>query len=116
MDPQGNMTMSQGIDPDSLEKSMYDVLVYDTPIREVIRKREVDIACASIDLAGLGGNTNFYKPMVEGIWYLRQNSRMTLGMRGQIEYIHQFKGLQDLPIFEKLFLGGEYSVRGYDIR
>jgi chromosome partitioning protein len=44
--------MSQGIDPDSLEKSMYDVLVYDTPIREVIRKREVDIACASIDLAG----------------------------------------------------------------
>jgi chromosome partitioning protein len=52
MDPQGNLTMSQGIDPDSLEKSMYDVLVYDTPIREVIRKREIDIACASIDLAG----------------------------------------------------------------
>src|SRR5881392_2296406 len=52
MDPQGNLTMSQGIDPDSLEKSMYDVLVYDTPIREVVRKREVDIACASIDLAG----------------------------------------------------------------
>src|SRR6266550_1400528 len=52
LDPQGNLTMSQGIDPDSLEVSMYDVLVYDTPIREVIRKREVDIACASIDLAG----------------------------------------------------------------
>src|SRR3989454_10238135 len=52
MDPQGNLTMSQGIDPDSLEKSMYDVLVYDTPIREVIRKPEIDIACASIDLAG----------------------------------------------------------------
>src|SRR3954465_7770510 len=52
MDPQGNLTMSQGIDPDSLDKSMYDVLVYDTPIREVIRKREIDIACASIDLAG----------------------------------------------------------------
>ncbi|MDX6657634.1 MAG: chromosome partitioning protein, partial [Solirubrobacteraceae bacterium] len=40
MDPQGNLTMSQGIDPDSLEKSMYDVLVYDTSIREVIKKRE----------------------------------------------------------------------------
>ena len=26
---------------------------------------------ASIDLAGLGGNTNFYKPMVEGVWYLQ---------------------------------------------
>ena len=52
MDPQGNLTMSQGIDPDTVEQSMYDVLVHKLSIREVIRKREVDIACASIDLAG----------------------------------------------------------------
>src|SRR5690242_19479878 len=52
MDPQGNLTMSQGIDPDAVEKSMFDVLVHQISIREVIRKREVDIACASIDLAG----------------------------------------------------------------
>ena len=44
--------MSQGIDPDSLDTSMYNVLVYHVPIREVIREREIDIACASIDLAG----------------------------------------------------------------
>jgi chromosome partitioning protein len=52
LDPQANLTMSQGIDPDSLEVSMYDVLVHGISMREVIRKREVDIACASIDLAG----------------------------------------------------------------
>jgi chromosome partitioning protein len=52
MDPQGNLTMSQGIDPETLEQSMFDVLVYDLSIREVIRRREVDVACASIDLAG----------------------------------------------------------------
>ena len=52
MDPQGNLTMSQGIDPDTVETSMYDVLVHRTPIRDVIRSREVDVACASIDLAG----------------------------------------------------------------
>ena len=52
MDPQGNLTMSQGIDPDTVEKSMFDVLVSHMSIREVIAKREVDIACASIDLAG----------------------------------------------------------------
>ena len=52
MDPQGNLTMSQGIDPDTLDVSMYDVLVRGVPIREVIRTREVDVACASIDLAG----------------------------------------------------------------
>jgi chromosome partitioning protein len=52
MDPQGNLTMSQGIDPDTLEQSMYDVLVHQVSIREVVRKREIDIACSSIDLAG----------------------------------------------------------------
>jgi chromosome partitioning protein len=52
LDPQANLTMSQGVDPDTLEVSMYDVLVHGTSIREVIRKREVDVACASIDLAG----------------------------------------------------------------
>ncbi|MGO8683008.1 MAG: ParA family protein [Thermoleophilia bacterium] len=52
MDPQGNLTMSQGIDTEGLEKSMYDVLVHRTPIAEVIVAREIDIACSTIDLAG----------------------------------------------------------------
>jgi chromosome partitioning protein len=52
MDPQGNLTMSQGIDPDSLDVSMFDVLVHDMPIQDVVRRREIDVACASIDLAG----------------------------------------------------------------
>jgi chromosome partitioning protein len=52
LDPQGNLTMSQGIDPDKVEGSMYDVLVDHMPIREVIHEREIDIAVASIDLAG----------------------------------------------------------------
>jgi chromosome partitioning protein len=52
LDPQGNLTMSQGIDPDKVEKSLYDVLVNDMPISEIIQKREIDIAVSSIDLAG----------------------------------------------------------------
>jgi chromosome partitioning protein len=52
MDPQGNLTMSQGIDPEGLELSMFDVLVHDHPIREIIRHCEIDVAVSSIDLAG----------------------------------------------------------------
>ncbi len=52
LDPQGNLTMSQGIDPDQVEKSMFDVLVHHIPLSEVIHEREIDIAVASIDLAG----------------------------------------------------------------
>jgi chromosome partitioning protein len=52
LDPQGNLTMSQGIDPDKVDQSMFDVLVHHIPLREVIQEREIDIAVASIDLAG----------------------------------------------------------------
>src|SRR5205807_890585 len=52
LDPQGNLTMSQGLNPDSIERSMFDVLVHRVPITEVIHHQEVDLAVASIDLAG----------------------------------------------------------------
>jgi chromosome partitioning protein len=52
LDPQGNLTMSQGLNPDAIEQSMFDVLVHRLPIEQVIERREVDIAVASIDLAG----------------------------------------------------------------
>jgi len=52
LDPQGNLTMSQGLNPDSIERSMFDVLVHRLPIQEVIHHAEVDLAVSSIDLAG----------------------------------------------------------------
>jgi chromosome partitioning protein len=52
LDPQGNLTMSQGMNPDAIERSMFDVLVHRVPISDVIATVEVDIAVASIDLAG----------------------------------------------------------------
>jgi outer membrane protein insertion porin family len=83
---------------------------------------------ASMDLAVLGGNTHFYKPRIEGIMFFRHTSRTSFGFRGQAEYIAPLGDSAcvvippatscspSLPIFERLFLGGEYSVRGYDIR
>ena len=52
LDPQSNLTMSQGIDPDELDRTMFDVLVHKTPLEDVIQHREVDLAASSIDLAG----------------------------------------------------------------
>ena len=52
LDPQGNLTMSQGLDPDTIERSMFDVLVHRLPIQEIIASREIDVAVSSIDLAG----------------------------------------------------------------
>ncbi len=84
----------------------------DQPIFPTTGKR----LTASMDLAVLGGNTNFYKPRVEGIWYMRHTNRTSVGLRAQAEFIAPVMGTETLPIFEKLFLGGEYSMRGFDIR
>jgi outer membrane protein insertion porin family len=70
----------------------------------------------SLDLAGIGGNTNFVNPRVEGIWYWKHTNRTSLGMRFQTEYVRPFGSTERLPIFENVFLGGEYSMRGFDIR
>jgi chromosome partitioning protein len=52
LDPQGNLTMSQGLNPDEIERSMFDVLVHRVPMEDVIASREADLAVSSIDLAG----------------------------------------------------------------
>src|SRR6184192_1883991 len=52
LDPQGNLTMSQGLNPDAIERSMYDVLVHRLPIEQIVHAGEIDLAVSSIDLAG----------------------------------------------------------------
>jgi outer membrane protein insertion porin family len=70
----------------------------------------------SADVAGLGGNTNFLKPRVEAITIFRHTTRTSVAFRAQAEYIRPYGGTTVLPLFERLFLGGEYSIRGFDIR
>jgi len=66
--------------------------------------------------AGLGGDTQYWSTQLEGIWFHRLTNRMSYGLRAQGQYIRPFGDTSVLPIFEKYFLGGEYSVRGFDIR
>jgi chromosome partitioning protein len=52
MDPQANLSMCQGVNPENVTTSMFDVLVRGTPIAEVLHHGEIDVAVSSIDLAG----------------------------------------------------------------
>ena len=84
----------------------------DNPISPVTGRRYT----ASFGVAGLGGNTRYLNPTIEGVWFLQHTSRTSLGLRAQAEYIRPFGETSPLPIFERLVLGGGYSIRGYDIR
>ncbi|MEQ1910793.1 MAG: BamA/TamA family outer membrane protein [Vicinamibacterales bacterium] len=70
----------------------------------------------STDLAGIGGNTKFIKPTIEAVAFLKENNRMSLGMRAQFEYVRTYGSTASLPIFERVILGGEYTIRGFDLR
>jgi outer membrane protein assembly factor BamA len=73
---------------------------------------------ASIEFAGLGGNTYYVQTRAEGIQYIKLGflgRRFSLGLRGEGQWIRP-RPQTILPIFEKFFLGGEYTVRGFDIR
>jgi outer membrane protein insertion porin family len=70
----------------------------------------------SFEYAGPGGDTYFIKPSIEGTQFWRLTPRMSIGSRAQLQYIKPYGNTKVLPIFERLYLGGEYSIRGFDIR
>ena len=54
MDPQGNLTSGLGVDKDSVEKSIYELIIGEVDIKEVISKEvleNLDIIPTSIDLS-----------------------------------------------------------------
>jgi outer membrane protein insertion porin family len=64
----------------------------------------------------LGGNVKYYKPVVEAKWFKPMNKRRnTLGMRGQFSFVSGYGGLQ-APIYDRFYMGGEDTLRGFDIR
>lgn len=55
IDPQGNTTSGLGIDPKGVEQSVYDCIINEAPMSEVILKTEFDnlwLCPSNIDLAG----------------------------------------------------------------
>src|SRR5256885_16159805 len=41
LDPQGNLTMSQGMNPDTIQQSMFDVLVHRLPLDHLVERQPV---------------------------------------------------------------------------
>ena len=77
----------------------------------------------SIKMAGLGGDTRFIKSDVSGRWHYpllkdpKWGGNWVLALGGQVGYgvgmAERDNGTKDLPLFERYFLGGINSVRGF---
>ncbi len=75
----------------------------------------------SVGIAGgvLGGDFNLVRPTVEYRHFLPDkwisNRRNTIGIRLVGQYVKTFKN-STVPFFDRFFIGGETTIRGFDIR
>lgn len=92
------------------------------------------LSSISVEFAGLGGDSNFVKTILESKWYFPifrdldffKNSFLArrfpglkdhvLSLRGEIGFIETFGDDLDIPLSERFFLGGFNSVRGFKAR
>ena len=71
---------------------------------------------AATEIAGLGGNTHYLRPVVEYKKFRPVNKgRNTLGFRVQGSWISGYAG-DVAPPFDRFYMGGDQDIRGFDIR
>ncbi|MGH7898883.1 MAG: outer membrane protein assembly factor BamA [Candidatus Binatia bacterium] len=68
------------------------------------------------DVAGLGGDFRFWKAGVEGKKYTALPWEIVLANRLQLTFADAMGAEENLPLFERLYAGGQKSVRGFGRR
>jgi outer membrane protein insertion porin family len=64
----------------------------------------------------LNGSYNYTKQEGEVVLYWPTSRRTGFGLRAEGGWLRQYGKLTTLPYYLRYFLGGEYQIRGYDIR
>jgi len=72
----------------------------------------------SVQFAGgpLGGSINFVKPTIKSSWFFPTFWKFVLSFNGTVSLIENFSPSLDVPIYERFYIGGADSVRGYQYR
>ena len=61
----------------------------------------------------LGGDNYFIKGMVETSWFFPLPQKTVLNLRGKVGFVEPYGG-REIPIYEKLYVGGLNTVRGFE--
>ncbi|HEV7842807.1 MAG TPA: BamA/TamA family outer membrane protein, partial [Pyrinomonadaceae bacterium] len=122
--------------PNILTSRVVPTFVYDTRNyskesgQDPVEGRRIS---ASLDFAGLGGDVRTYKPSIEYIQFMkvrRKNSdnpevfgfrllAATVGSfatTAKIRNANSLAFINGVPIFDRFFLGDEFTIRGYNVR
>ncbi|NOY69342.1 MAG: outer membrane protein assembly factor BamA [Deltaproteobacteria bacterium] len=96
------------------ESSVTAELVYDSRDK-AINTTEGSRHQVSLQYAGMGGNVGFIKALAEAGHYFPLFWHTVFFLHGEAGYVDQLSGKQ-LPDYEKFYLGGINSLRGFDWR
>ncbi len=125
----GNLTYAyEYIDIEAEEGSYYETwqggyaissitpAIYRSTINSPLTPTSGSLYMVSSKFAGgfLGGELSFVKPRFEWTRYSPLVLNHVLGLHIEYQYIKVY-GDSNIPVWEKFFLGGERSIRGYEI-
>jgi len=118
-----------GVPPSStvqqeIDKGLQDTRAIGFNVTRNTTDRTIDpsrggIQSASVEYAGgplLGGDTDFVKYFLNAKWFYPVTATTTFSWNALWGHVVPTVGGAEVPLFERFFLGGPYSIRGYQSR
>jgi outer membrane protein insertion porin family len=99
------------------ESKVLSSLVFDTRDNPLLSRRGQRITFSPSIAGGfLGGDTQIYALDLEGYQYFHLPKDTILLLNGEIATVSQWGNGSEVPLFERLFLGGSNNLRGFPFR
>jgi outer membrane protein insertion porin family len=99
------------------ESKVFGSLVFDSRDNPLLSRRGRRITFSPFISGGfLGGDTQIYGLDLEGSQYFHLPWDTILVINGEIATVSQWGNGSEVPIFERLFLGGSNNLRGFPFR
>ena len=90
-------------------------LTYDSR-DNVFNARKGNFITAAFDFAGLGGDKSYLKFFGRASHYFPMPRGAVLEVRGRLGLAEPYGNTTSMPIYERFFAGGAYTIRGYEER
>jgi outer membrane protein insertion porin family len=100
-----------------VESKIFSTVVFDSRDNPLLSHKGQRITFSPFISGGfLGGDTQVYALDLEGSQYFHLPKDLILLINGEIATVNQWGNGTEVPIFERLFLGGSNNLRGFPFR
>jgi outer membrane protein insertion porin family len=100
-----------------VESKLFGSIVFDSRDNPLLSRRGQRVTFSPLIAGGfLGGDTQIYAFDLEGSQYFHLPLDTILLINGEVATVSQWGAGTDVPIYERLFLGGSNNLRGFPFR